>query len=111
MSEDEADRLETEYENRISILTAERDQLLEERRYQTEVLKQFCEISGSTAYLDPLWWRSAHLHLDLVQALVQAYHDIQRARDLVVVLDAINQNELLKAQWEKLLMSLRLTEA
>lgn len=110
MSEDEADRLEADYEKLIAALEAENAQLLEERKYQTEVLKQFCEISGATSYLDPLWWRSSHLHLDLVQALVVAYHDIQRAKDLVVVLDAINRNEILKAQWERLLMSLRLTE-
>jgi hypothetical protein len=110
VSEDEADRLEAEYELRIAALEQENAILLEERRHQTEVLKQFCEISGATSYLDPLWWRSAHLHLDLVQALITTYNDLQRAKELVVVLDAIHRNEITRAQWERLLMSLRLTE-
>lgn len=84
--------------------------LTEELEYRDTILKQFMELSGVDEFFDRTWWRTVTVQPSLIESFVEANDAIRSTKNLRLVMKAIKDNEMLNAQWLKLLAMMRITE-
>lgn len=85
-------------------------ELQDELKHRESVLSQFMNLSGVGEFYDPGWWKNSAFDDRLVQAFVDASDAVASTRNLQKVMKAIKDNEMLNAQWLKLLAMMRITE-